>query len=245
MIFKKIRLTRVAFLSAGIFALAALLLGAALIQSTNGVSADANPPRQLACPECVFRADHGAYQVGIMPPQANAKSRRYQASVVYDDQTLSGIEAYVAANRNSAKEAFAQGSTVRALITFARPMPFEAFRALMNRPGVTVHEFAIRSIDSTGQRVTTFGMPDREEIAPAEHYSRMAGKDDILQGFISAEVTLDFAAYNSLSASSDVYLIDITDALVRKEVRGRYDEIDVMRFSPYWKLEDLGIVKGK
>ena len=191
--------------------------------------------------ECVYQSVHKGYQVAVI---LSPESGKHVASAIFDNESVAGIEGFARANRERAQEVFVRHSEVKTMVTFARPLSFDEFRDLMSQQGITVHEFAIRSIEN-GMRATTFGRPDGNDIAPQARYEMMAGAGDEFKGFIWAEATLTSAGYNHLAASPDVYLLDITEALVRDELAGRFTGLEVIRHSPYWNMEDLGLTREK
>jgi hypothetical protein len=195
----------------------------------------------LLCQNCAYQANHGAYSVTVSPLEGS--SGKYGAGVVFDERTVSGINAFSQANRELSPSVFARHSTVRTMVTFSRPLSFDDFRKLMSHSEITVHEFGIRNRTVDGQRTTAYGEPRGAEIAPGHLYTSVVPTGEVFEGFFYADVTLTSRSYAALAASPDVYLLDITDALVRDEVRGRYDIQDIYRTSPYWNMEDLGLVK--
>lgn len=197
----------------------------------------------LACQNCVYQANHGTYSVIVSPLEGN--SQKYRAGVAFDERSISGINAFAQANRDLAPDVFARHSIARTMVTFSRPLSFEDFRELLSRSDITVHEFGIRNRAANGQRTTTYGQPRGADIAPERQYKSMVPTGEVFEGFFYADLTLTADSYAMLAASQDVYLLDITDALVRDKVSGRFDIQEVYRSSPYWNMEDLGLVKSR
>jgi hypothetical protein len=129
------------------------------------------------------------------------------------------------------------------LVTFSRPLSFAEFNGLITQSGITVHEVGARNRDAQGNRTTAFGRPDSRNLTDEAAYQSMLPSGEKFVGFFSADVTLTAATYAKLAQSPDVYLLDVTDALARDELKGRYDLVDVHRSSPFWTMEDLGLAK--
>lgn len=193
----------------------------------------------IPCPNCAFQRNYGAYTVIVSASEGNTE--KYRAGVTFDSRSVRGITTFNEKNRAEAASVFAKHETVRTIVTFSRPLSFDEFRKLLEEPGITVHEFTIRNISADGNRTTTFGQARRGDVAPEHLYESMLPDGEKFQGFFSADVTLQADNYANLAKSPDVYLLDITDALVRDDLGDQYELIEVFRSSPYWDMEDLGL----
>jgi hypothetical protein len=205
------------------------------------VSAGAGRLLSMACSNCAYRADHGTYVVSASPRDHNPN--RYYGGVTFDERSVEGITAFARMNREAAPALFARHDSVRTLVTFSRPLSFAEFNGLITQSGITVHEVGARNRDAQGNRTTAFGRPDSRNLSDEAAYQSMLPSGEKFVGFFSADVTLTAATYAKLAQSPDVYLLDVTDALARDELKGRYDLVDVHRSSPFWTMEDLGLAK--
>lgn len=232
------RLRALGTLAAGLGLIGAVALGFAATTSKDTVKAGGMAT--IACPTCRYQANHQTYQV--MVTDSDAGANKYSAGVMYDTSSAAGINAYVQANKTQAPTVFAKHATLKALVTFARPLSFDEFRKLMGHSGITVESFGIRGIDPDGTRSTIFGKPKGADIAGEKVWQDVKGNSKF-KGFFSANATLNAGAYGTLTQSADVYLVDIMDAAVRDEVTSQYSPNNVQLKSPYWDMEDLGMVK--
>lgn len=248
MICKVRQISNALLLALSLGLLAAVALGIVTAKAPVSARAGGDKPTlaEIACRNgCVYQSDHGSYYTGVQAMTTKLGKLKHGAVANYDERSVEGIKAFAQANRDYGKEAFARNGEIRALVTFSRPLPANRFRTLIGRPDVTVQRLTIRSVVD-GVRVTTFGTPDNGDAAGEQSLKRMGGKGaeaGNLKGVISAEVTLTASGYQGLISSPDVYMIDLSDAMIRNELAGQYEPLDVILNSPYWFMENLGMVK--
>lgn len=225
-------------LMVGIGLIGALAFGFAATASKDTVKAGGMAT--VDCSTCRYQANHQTYQV--MVTDSDAGANKYSAGVMYDTSSAVGINAYVQENKAQAPAVFGKHATVKTLVTFTRPLSFDAFRKLTGQPGVTVQSFGIRGMDPDGTRSTIFGQPKGADLAGEQVWKDVKGNSNF-KGFFSVTATLNAAAYAALNKAPDVFLVDLMDAVVRDEVTDHYSPENVQLKSPYWDMEDLGMVK--
>ena len=232
----------------GITAVMLGILSAVFFAATQ-VSADPQIPR----PQVI--KDVGAWKVEHLRvvEQANGVSRNAAAGMVhFDTGSKASIIAYRDAVQKEGQAAFAKTSTVPALITFAKPLTTDRFVELMTASGIQVKSFQIRTLTATGQRAVISGAPDEKLMLDPSHVARFltggpSQRNDVLQGVIVAEGLVNRANYDTLSKNvQEVFLVDIMRAIAHAElVKAGITDLPMDRIyvtSPYWQMEDHGIV---
>lgn len=176
--------------------------------------------------------------------------------VGFDVTSVEGIQAYVEVVNNIGMDAFSEVDAVPALVTFARPVPFDEFVLLMEASGAEVVSYQIRVIQSDGYRATIGGSPDPDGTILNPHTAtslvenqKRSGRTADVPGVFEAEVVVDSDAYQTLTLSDTVFLVDVMRAVGAAVARDQgmlvveMQDVDLLR--PYWHMEDLGIVEAE
>ena len=195
--------------------------------------------------------------------QSNASGWTYETAedngqltsrVTYDHATLGQLQAFVTENARQASELRTAGvPNARATITFRQPLPLEEFRAWAAAGGATVTNYTLRVLTPRGERVTVGNSPTSrgkaiEDAGLQRALQRVAehGATNV-RGVITAEADISLAGYTRLASDPKVFLVDVTAAVVKREV-GQNPSLAAkphdVRVSPaFWYLEDLGAVR--
>lgn len=175
------------------------------------------------------------------------------AGIVFSSYDRESLLAYADAARANVDAAFAQHEIVPALLTFQRPIPVEEFPNLIDRPGATTISYHIRTIEPDGRRGTIGGAPEPDgTLLDMDHLTDFTLRQEAkgasplrVLGVIDVEVAVDRSAYEALSKLDDVFLVDLTRAVVVDLLPAQFRQqvpISEVHLEPlYWHLEDAGL----
>lgn len=172
--------------------------------------------------------------------------------VSLDDTGQAGLLAFRAANQRLAEQLLPGQSTISANIVLGSPISPEDFEQLVAKHRLQVTAFQMRAIDGRGARVTLFSTPSSPNelvslpvMESMLAWSRKETGDATFLGVTSIEASIPTLNFSDLSASPNVYLIDVTPSFVRKHFEQSHagliragDAIVVPTYPIYWYIED-------
>lgn len=174
-------------------------------------------------------------------------------TVAYDKQSVGGLRAFAVANAALARQLQASGVTrADVVVTFKRPLSLDEFANLAADHGLKVGNYTLRMTAANGQRWTVGGAPVDRELIPRSFldreiaFVRSKAPEATLDGVVDATISLDMAQYAKLHAVPDVFLIDVTAAVVLQELRQRNSRLEERKLTvdasrPYWFMENQGL----
>jgi hypothetical protein len=176
------------------------------------------------------------------------------AKVTYDHASAPDLERYKSENLRVATEMRSSGDRrVEAEISFRRPMPLGSIHDWAQSKDVALRGYTLRALSPAGGRVTIGRYPERagSPLNPAVDTARLEGITQHLAsrgvsqpvGVVLAQVGLNLADYERVSSNTDVLLVDVTAAFVRKQLGPSGANAAVLVPPAYWYLEDLGLIR--
>lgn len=204
--------------------------------------------RQGTPPPQAHGHDYGAwsYTAARIPDHG-----RLEASVRYDNGSVTGLRAYAAANQFLAGQFARAGGTVEVQVTFRTPMAPDAFRAWATNAGLTVQAADIRTVNAKGRRSTLAVFPRGGDPLPQTIIDRQLARHQpadplTVQGVVDARGTVDAARLPGIAADAKVFMADVTATVVRSDLASE-GEVDAAQTlvqvpPPFWAMEDLGLV---
>jgi hypothetical protein len=166
--------------------------------------------------------------------------------------TAASAVSSVAAHRRMAGELIRQGFPLEGTVVFRRPLSQTEFELFVAATEMEVVDYTMRYVNELGQRVTIFGTPSPEALVRAvdlEFALRDLTERDPgdFKGWIEVRGIVPSAGYNILKSDPNVFIFDVTRAVVRTAFEGEPEidgaTLELVQPQAYWLLEDLGLAE--
>jgi hypothetical protein len=171
------------------------------------------------------------------------------ATVDYNQLSTAGLEHYAIANKDLTRQLPKTG-LLAVSVTFRYPMAIDAFQNWVSSNGMIVQAYTLRATTVAGEKWTIGGKPYGGRLVPMDSLNRQLASiraygEAKLDGVVGVDGTINTANVVSLQAEREVFLVDLTTAFVRQELRPLLgkdsDQVQVVRPPVYWFMEKYGL----
>lgn len=170
----------------------------------------------------------------------------YVMETTYDMSSVGSIKAFAAENRQLAATLMEPGESVQVKVTFRRAIAPEEYRSWAQQTGFVPSMGVLRYLDMANTRGGAGFAPEGDDVIP-EAYIRPerfqpGGR---LQGVFIALGTITTDRLRDLVGHKDVFLADVTPAIVRNEIAQMVGNsefsLEPAIDSPFWFMENYGL----